>query len=75
MRQWLEGRVGIRQPVREAEVLGYRTTRTPRGVQNPNHAKTDKCDELVCDYAKSRTKYMRVAGMCLWHRPILHREE
>ena len=75
MRQRLEDRAGIRQPVMEAEALVYRTTRTPRGVQNPNRAKTDKSDERVCDYAKSRTRYMRVAGVCLWHRPTLHREE
>jgi hypothetical protein len=64
VRQRLDDRVGIRQPVKEAEVSGYRTTRTPRGVQNPNRAKTDKCDERVCDYAKSRTRYMQAAGVC-----------
>ena len=61
VRQRLDDRVGIRQPVKEAEVSGHRTTRTPRGVQNPNCAKTDKCDERVCDYAKSRTRYMQAA--------------
>ena len=45
MRQRVDNRVGIRQPVKEAEVLGLQTTRIPRGVQNPNRAKTDKCDE------------------------------
>ena len=64
MRQRLDDRVGIRQPVREAEVLGHRTTRVPRGTQNPNRAKTVMCDERVCDYAKNQIRYMRVAGVC-----------
>ena len=58
MRQRLDDRVGIRQPVREAEVPGHRTTRIPRGMQNPNRAKTEMCDERVCDYAKNRIRYM-----------------
>ena len=39
VRQRLDDRVGIRQPVREAEVPGHWTTRMPRGMQNPNRAK------------------------------------
>ena len=35
----------------EAEALEYWTTRMPRGMQNPNRAKIDVCDERVCDYA------------------------
>ena len=38
MRQRLDDRVGIRQPVREAEVPGHWITRMPRGMQNPNRA-------------------------------------
>ena len=60
----LDNRVGIWQPVKEAEASGHRATRIPRGVQNPNHAKTDMCDERVCDYAKNRTRHMRAAGVC-----------
>ena len=71
MQQRLDDRVGIRQPVKEAKVSGHRTTRIPRGVQNPNHAKTDKCDERVCDYAKNRTRYMRVAGVCAYGTGLL----
>ena len=44
--------------------LGHRATRIPRGVQNPNRAKTDRCDERVCDYAKNRVRHMRAAGVC-----------
>ena len=58
MRQRLDDWVGIRQLVKEAEVSGHRTTRMPRGMQNPNRAKTDMCDERVCDYAKNRIRYM-----------------
>ena len=64
MWQRLDDRVGIRQPVKEAEASGHRATRMPRGVQNPNRAKTDMCDERVCDYVKNRTRYMRAAGVC-----------
>ena len=64
MWQRLDDRVGIRQPVKEAEVSGHRTTRMPRGMQNPNRSKTDMCDERVCDYAKNRIRRMRVAGVC-----------
>ena len=49
MWQRLDDRMGIRQPVKEAEASGHRATRMPRGVQNPNRAKTDMCDERVCD--------------------------
>ena len=49
MRQRLDYRVGIRQPVKEAEVSGHQTTRMPRGMQDPNRAKTVMCDERVCD--------------------------
>ena len=49
MWQRLDDRVGIRQPVKEAEASGHRATRMPGGVQNPNRAKTDMCDERVCD--------------------------
>ena len=65
MWQRLDDRVGIRQPVKDAEVSGHRTTRMPRGMQSPNRAKTDMCDERVCDYAKSRIRYMRVAIVCV----------
>ena len=64
MRRRLDDRAGIRQLVMEAEAPGHRTTRVPRGTQNPNRAKTVMCDEQVCDYAKSRIRYMRVAGVC-----------
>ena len=64
VRQRLDDRADIRQPVMEAEVPGHRTTRMPRGMQNPNRAKTGMCDERVCDYAKNRTRYLRVAGVC-----------
>ena len=47
MRQQLDDRVGIRQPNREAEVPGHRTTRIPRGMQNPNRAKIEMFDERV----------------------------
>ena len=53
MRQRLEDWAGIRQPVVEAEVPGCWTTRMPKGMQNPNRAKIDMCDERVCDYAKN----------------------
>ena len=53
MRQRLDDRAGIRQPVVEAEVPGCWTTRMPRGMQNPDRAKVDMCDERVCDYAKN----------------------
>ena len=64
MRQRLDDWEGIRQPVMEAEVPGHRATRVPRGAQNPNRAKTAMCDERVCDYAKNRIRYMRLAGVC-----------
>ena len=64
VRQRLDDRVGIRKPVREAEVPEHRTTRMPRGMQNPNRTKIGMCDEQVCDYAKNRIRYMRVAGVC-----------
>ena len=41
MRQRLDDRAGIRQPVVEAEVLGCWIARMPRGWQNPNRAKID----------------------------------
>ena len=63
MRQRLEDWVGIRQPVVEAEVPGFWTTRTSRGMQNPNRAKIDMCDERVCDYAKNVKDCMRAAGV------------
>ena len=64
MRQRLDDRVGIRQPVRETEVPGHRTTRIPRGMQNPNRAKTEMCDKRVYNYAKNRIRYMREASVC-----------
>ena len=48
----------------EAEVRGCWTTRMPGGMQNPNRAKIDMCDERVCDYAKNWEDCMRVAGVC-----------
>ena len=65
MRQRLDDRAGIRQPVVEAEVPGCWTTRMPRGMQNPNRAKTDMCDEQVCDYTKNSKDCMCVASVCL----------
>ena len=64
MWQRLDDRVGIRQPVKEAEVSGHRTTCMPRGMQNRNRAKTDMCDERVFDYAKNQISRTRVAGVC-----------
>ena len=64
MRRRLDDRAGIRQPVMEAEIPGYLTTRMPRGMQNPNRAKTGMCNERMCDYAKNRIGYMRVASVC-----------
>ena len=72
MRQRLDDRVGIRQPVREAEIPGHRSTRMPRGMQNPNRAKIEMCDERVCDYAKN---WIYASGWCVWHWPTLHKKE
>ena len=40
MRQRLDDRAGIRQPIMEAAVPGHRTTHMQGGMQNPNRAKT-----------------------------------
>ena len=64
MRQRLDNRAGIRQPDVEAEVPDCWTTRMPRGMQNPNRAKIDMCDERVCGYAKNGKDCMRAAGVC-----------
>ena len=72
MRQRLDDRAGIRQPVREAEVLEHRTARVPRGMQNPNRAKVGMCDERVCDCKEPDKIY--ASGWCVWHWPTLRKE-